>query len=164
MRKLLTLALAANALLAIGCASSQKVAIDRDGTRSTLLAKKGEVHDALMAIISRDPQYEVVDAGDVVTARFLKGNQPWTLTAYLEPGSSGDETDVEIVCQGPNDGAEKRRTEREWLGKLPEAVKYLALDHVPDLRTPLDEGPRATEAPAVPSIDRARRYRREVTQ
>lgn len=137
------------------CASAPKVSEGHGGTRRTLLAKTGEVHDALLTLFNRDPQYTVKDLGDLqIEVSYLVGNQPVTLTAYMDPGPVGDDTDVEIICTGPN----HRKVEEDWMGKLPEAVKYLAMDNAPDLHSPLDEGPRAVLPPAVPSIDGVRRY------
>lgn len=146
MRMLLMLALSATV---VGCsgAPKKKVALDHGGTKRTLLAKKGEVRDALMALAARDPKHAVKEQGDGDVIE-VEG----VFTAYLEPGPLGDETDVELICKAG------REAEKEWLDKLPEAVKYLALDHVPDLRSPLDEGPRAVLPPVVPEIDAVRRY------
>lgn len=144
----------------VGCSSAPKktVALDHGGTRRTLLAKKGEIRDALMTLVTRDPQYTVTEAGDTVNVAFRNGSEQWGLTAYLEPGDSGDQGDIEIVCQGPATEEARRKLEKEWLDKLPEAVKYLALDHVPDLRSPLDEGPRAVLPSVAPAVDAVRRY------
>jgi hypothetical protein len=160
-RHALLFALASSVALA-GCATSSTNARaarqSHGGTTRTMLASFGDVHDALVAMLSRDPAFTVKDGFAIVTAEYAKGAERYTVTSYLAPGPSEDQTDVEVICQGIGPGFDGRKLEEAWLDKLPQAVRYSALAAPPDLRSPLDVGPRAEPAAKVPAVDDVRRY------
>src|SRR5262245_59008375 len=122
MRKLLTLVMAGATAASAACAGAPKTKVSQGhgGTRRTLLAHEGEVRDALMSLFARDPRFAVSQSSGAVSVVYLEGRRRLTLTAYLDPGPLGDETDVEIICSGHGEAAEGRRVEREWLDRLPE--------------------------------------------
>lgn len=158
MRTLGTKTAALAAALLLGLARPAPAAMRPHGTQRALLASVGDIHDALIVLLSQDPRIAIQDGKDVVRASWLDGTQPTTLTAYLTPGPSGDQSVLELVCEGPRSSHERRQIERQWLDRIPESVKYYGLQLPPDLRSPLDEGPRAQLPDEVPSVDRFRRY------
>ncbi len=145
--------------VALACSAPATASVlHRRGTSRAMLASAGEVHDAVRVLFSQDPRIQIQDAKDEVSASWLDGTQPVKVTAVFTQGPSADESDVEVICEGPRSADERRRVEEQWLDKIPSSVKYYGLQIPPDLRSPLDEGPRAALPDEVPSVDRFRRY------
>jgi hypothetical protein len=159
MRTLGTLWTAALAAVLLGAAPPAGAALLRaKGTSRPMLASPGEIHDAVVALFGQDPRVTVQDGKDLIVASWLDGTQPIKLTAKISAGPTDDQSGIEILCEGPRAEGERRRLETEWLDRIPSSIKYYGLQVPPDLRSPLDEGPRAELPPTVPSIDQFRRY------
>lgn len=162
MRRLGLLSLAA-ALALLGACMTPEQRLEAKlghppGVSRALLASEGEVHDAVVVLFAQDPRVKIVDAKHAVQASWRQNDQEIVLTAYFAPGFSEDQSTVEVVCTGPASAQVRRRLEEEWIGKIPASLKYYGLQIPPQMRTPLDEGPRAELPDEAPTVDQIWRY------
>ncbi len=150
------LVLALTALAALAANASAK----DSGLKQRLLASPGEVHDGVIAVLGQDPRYEVKDSGDRLEGRIAEGENPYSVLAVIRKGGDTEQTELEIVYQGQGSSEQKRAFERGFLRQVTEAIKYAetGYNRLPDLKSPLDVGPRADNTPRVPAVDDVRRY------
>lgn len=129
------------------------------GTKQPVLAAVGEVHDGVLAALARDPRYSIKDGGDRIEATVTQSDKPYAIVALIRRDTN-EESELEIVYQGKASSDEKSRIEGDFLRQAVEAIKYAetGYNRAPDLKSPLDEGPRADSSPRVPAVDNVRRY------
>jgi len=138
---------------------SPSQAARESGTRQAVLAAVGEVHDGVLAALARDPRYAIKDASDRIEATATQTDKPYTIVALISR-STNEESELEVVYQGNGSADEKKRVESDFLRQVVEAIKYAetGYNRAPDLKSPLDEGPKADSTPRVPAVDNVRRY------